>query len=158
MKTSGNPPIGELPRENSDPIAQGIRRRQYYQSSSYSTISISAVAALTVAVSYLCVSPAAGFLSSTPRSSVEGGGTNTYPRGSQPISLHASPFGIHLWNKRQLGAATRLYMAPGGASDDKEEWSAILASFQLYKAAYGDLKIPTRFVVPSMKPWPGKFL
>jgi hypothetical protein len=39
---------------------------------------------------------------------------------------------------------------------DKEEWRAILGSFQLYKAAYGDLKIPTRFVVPSMPPWPGK--
>jgi hypothetical protein len=28
----------------------------------------------------------------------------------------------------------------------------------MYKAAYGDLKVPTRFVVPSMAPWPGKCL
>ena len=24
----------------------------------------------------------------------------------------------------------------------------------MYKAAYGDLKVPQRFIVPSMKPWP----
>lgn len=39
---------------------------------------------------------------------------------------------------------------------DKDEWEALLAAFQMYKAAYGDLKVPSRFVVPSMPPWPGK--
>jgi hypothetical protein len=38
---------------------------------------------------------------------------------------------------------------------DQQEWRAILMSLQLYKAAYGDLKVPTLFVVPSMAPWPG---
>ena len=39
---------------------------------------------------------------------------------------------------------------------DKEEWDAVLDAFQMYKAAYGDLKVPSRFVVPSMPPWPGE--
>lgn len=51
---------------------------------------------------------------------------------------------------------TRLFQATTSTSD-KEEWRALLAAFQLYKAAYGDLKVPVRFVVPSMKPWPGKY-
>lgn len=38
---------------------------------------------------------------------------------------------------------------------DQQEWRAILMALQLYKAAYGDLKVPTRFVVPSLAPWPG---
>jgi hypothetical protein len=39
---------------------------------------------------------------------------------------------------------------------DEEEWNALLSAFKMYKAAYGDLKVPSRFVVPSMPPWPGK--
>lgn len=42
------------------------------------------------------------------------------------------------------------------SKSDEEEWNALLAAFQMYKAAYGDLKVPSRFVVPSMPPWPGK--
>lgn len=42
--------------------------------------------------------------------------------------------------------------------DDEAEWRMILAAFQMYKAAYGDLKVPSRFVVPAMAPWPGEFL
>ena len=42
------------------------------------------------------------------------------------------------------------------SKSDVEEWNALLAAFQMYKAAYGDLKVPSRFVVPSMPPWPGK--
>ena len=38
--------------------------------------------------------------------------------------------------------------------DDEAEWRMILAAFQMYKAAYGDLKVPSRFVVPAMAPWP----
>eukprot|EP00979_Chaetoceros_neogracilis_P005013 scaffold858_cov231-Chaetoceros_neogracile.AAC.1 len=40
------------------------------------------------------------------------------------------------------------------SKSDEEEWNALLAAFQMYKAAYGDLKVPSRFVVPSMPPWP----
>ena len=40
--------------------------------------------------------------------------------------------------------------------DELQEWKAVVSAFQMYKAAYGDLKVPTRFVVPSMPPWPSK--
>ena len=40
--------------------------------------------------------------------------------------------------------------------EDEEEWRTVLAAFQMYKAAYGDLKVPSRFVVPGMAPWPGE--
>jgi hypothetical protein len=40
--------------------------------------------------------------------------------------------------------------------EDEDEWRTVFAAFQMYKAAYGDLKVPSRFVVPGMAPWPGK--
>ena len=43
------------------------------------------------------------------------------------------------------------------ANFDESEWQAVTAALQMYKAAYGDLKVPSRFVVPSLPPWPGKF-
>ena len=45
----------------------------------------------------------------------------------------------------------------GGDDNDEHEWRTVLAAFQMYKAAYGDLKVPSRFIVPGMAPWPGKF-
>ncbi|KAL7535558.1 hypothetical protein ACHAXR_006567 [Thalassiosira sp. AJA248-18] len=50
--------------------------------------------------------------------------------------------------------------AQNAASDveDEDEWRTVLAAFQMYKAAYGDLKVPSRFVVPGMAPWPGEKL
>lgn len=38
--------------------------------------------------------------------------------------------------------------------DDEKEWRTVMAAFQMYKAAYGDLKVPSKFVVPGMAPWP----
>jgi len=43
------------------------------------------------------------------------------------------------------------------ADFDESEWQAVTAALQMYKAAYGDLKVPSRFVVPSLPPWPGKW-
>ena len=40
--------------------------------------------------------------------------------------------------------------------EDEDEWRTVLAAFQMYKAAFGDLKVPSRFVVPGMAPWPGE--
>mmetsp|Transcript_4127 Transcript_4127/g.7899 ORF Transcript_4127/g.7899 Transcript_4127/m.7899 type:complete len:987 (-) Transcript_4127:77-3037(-) len=40
------------------------------------------------------------------------------------------------------------------SAEDEDEWRTVLAAFQMYKAAYGDLKVPSRFVVPGMAPWP----
>jgi hypothetical protein len=54
--------------------------------------------------------------------------------------------------------ATALFMAPQNTEIDEDEWRALLAAFQMYKAAYGDLKVPSRFIVPGMPPWPGKTL
>ena len=39
-------------------------------------------------------------------------------------------------------------------ADDEAEWKAVVAAFKMYKAAYGDLKVPQRFVVPTLPPWP----
>jgi hypothetical protein len=75
-------------------------------------------------------------------------GTNS--NHQQVVPIHPQ---LH---ERQHGRFIHLCFAAGSSSGEKEEWRAILASFQLYKAAYGDLKVPTRFVVPSMKPWPGE--
>lgn len=47
--------------------------------------------------------------------------------------------------------------AQGAGGGDDAEWKALVAAFQMYKAAYGDLKVPSRFIVPSMPPWPGPF-
>jgi hypothetical protein len=40
---------------------------------------------------------------------------------------------------------------------DQADWKALLMALQLFKAAYGNLKVPKLFVVPSMAPWPGEF-
>lgn len=50
--------------------------------------------------------------------------------------------------------ALRLAGKVDAESSDEHEWKAVLAAFKMYKTAYGDLKIPQRFVVPGMKPWP----
>lgn len=50
---------------------------------------------------------------------------------------------------------TQLYMAPKRSGPDEAEWRALLKALQMYKAAFGDLKVPTRFIVPGMPPWPG---
>jgi hypothetical protein len=52
--------------------------------------------------------------------------------------------------------STKLFLSTqGNNSSDQSEWKAVLLALQLYKAAYGDLKVPRLFVVPSMAPWPG---
>jgi hypothetical protein len=48
-------------------------------------------------------------------------------------------------------------MAPKSQSVPEDvEWKALVVALQMYKAAYGDLKVPSRFIVPGMPPWPGK--
>jgi len=42
---------------------------------------------------------------------------------------------------------------PSGGDEDGE-WHTLVSAFRMYKAAYGDLKVPSRFVVPAMAPWP----
>jgi len=49
------------------------------------------------------------------------------------------------------GKRGRKPLSEGG---DEAEWEILVSAFQMYKAAYGDLKVPSRFVVPAMPPWP----
>jgi hypothetical protein len=124
-----------------------IRKTNQSQSPSYLTL-----AALTIAGMYL-VSPAAAFTSSGPRPSIDKDIT-----GHSKFSSRLAPLPPFCTNPRSpsLIPKSRLYSSRETDSD-KEEWRAMLAAFQMYKAAYGDLKVPTRFVVPSMPPWPGKY-
>jgi hypothetical protein len=55
----------------------------------------------------------------------------------------------------RLTSTTGLYSS-NSQDSDKQEWQAIYSAFQMYKAAYGDLKVPMRFIVPAMPPWPGE--
>ncbi|GAX24105.1 hypothetical protein FisN_9Hh357 [Fistulifera solaris] len=69
----------------------------------------------------------------------------------RPSILHSSAVSARSWR-------TRLNQSNGNtnnnADNDEAEWKAIFAAFRLYKAAFGDLKVPQRFVVPNIKPWP----
>ena len=38
--------------------------------------------------------------------------------------------------------------------NDQQEWKAIVMALTIYKAAYGNVQVPQRFVVPNLKPWP----
>jgi len=59
-------------------------------------------------------------------------------------------------NSWLLSATSADSEAVSSPVEDEDEWRTVLAAFQMYKAAYGDLKVPSRFVVPGMAPWPGK--
>ncbi len=63
--------------------------------------------------------------------------------------------------KSTAGTGTALFASSRSGTktkkkSDEAEWNALLSAFQMYKAAYGDLKVPSRFVVPAMPPWPGE--
>ena len=47
--------------------------------------------------------------------------------------------------------------AVGSTKSDQQEWRAVFLALQLYKAAFGDLNVPARFVVPAAAPWPGMY-
>ena len=58
-----------------------------------------------------------------------------------------------------FSSRTQLFLSASTKSDpsnpDQKEWRAVFLTLQLYKAAFGDLKVPSKFVVPSAAPWPG---
>jgi hypothetical protein len=112
--------------------------------------------AFTIAATYL-VSSAAGFTSTTPvgtRPALEKGlparSSRFHPSGVAPFGTTGAK------SSAPFGSLTHLFLG-ADSNSDKEEWRALLAAFQMYKAAYGDLKVPLRFVVPSMEPWPGEY-
>ena len=103
----------------------------------------------TIAATCL-VSSAAAFTSAGSNSALKGlFHTSAISRNAPP-----RPFGVPF--QGTVLPQTRLFAATNKDAE-KAEWRAILAAFQMYKAAYGDLRVPTRFVVPSMPPWPGEF-
>jgi cytochrome b561 len=98
-----------------------------------------------------CIATCAGAFSS---------GTTTFVRQHVPTPVLSST-----GRRQQLGVgntaalSTALQMSSGAEpeGDDLHEWKALVAAFQMYKAAYGDLRVPLRFIVPSMPPWPSKY-
>eukprot|EP00522_Entomoneis_paludosa_P001294 CAMPEP_0172472340 /NCGR_PEP_ID=MMETSP1065-20121228/68285_1 /TAXON_ID=265537 /ORGANISM="Amphiprora paludosa, Strain CCMP125" /LENGTH=1042 /DNA_ID=CAMNT_0013230471 /DNA_START=191 /DNA_END=3319 /DNA_ORIENTATION=+ len=71
--------------------------------------------------------------------------------------ITSSPSSYAHWQHQLRMGTTRLFQSSqneGDKSDDAAEWKATIAAFQMYKAAYGNLKVPQRFMVPNMKPWP----
>jgi hypothetical protein len=61
-----------------------------------------------------------------------------------------------LWLAQSSDTEVQTDAAQSKVDDDEEEWRTVLAAFKMYKAAYGDLKVPSRFIVPGMAPWPGE--
>ena len=110
-----------------------------------------ALAACTIAGMYV-FSPTAAFTSSVARLSVDKSSVHISSSLLNPLQ----PAFCTSSRRLSLNPKTRLFSTKSNDSD-KDEWRAILAAFTMYKAAYGDLKIPIRFVVPSSPPWPGKF-
>ena len=78
-------------------------------------------------------------------------GTN---KSIQVPSLHPSL----LWFAQSSDTDMQSETAQSKLDDGEEEWRTVLAAFKMYKAAYGDLKVPSRFIVPGMAPWPGEKL
>lgn len=35
-----------------------------------------------------------------------------------------------------------------------DDWNTIYQAIQVYKDIYGDLRIPSKFIVPNEEPWP----
>ena len=69
------------------------------------------------------------------------------------VTTMLNPTRPNSWLLSATSADSEAVSAP---VEDEDEWRTVLAAFQMYKAAYGDLKVPSRFVVPGMAPWPGK--
>lgn len=75
-----------------------------------------------------------------------------FGRSSGILSNNPTRSGTPSW---LLSATSADSEAKSSQVEDEDEWRTVIAAFQMYKAAYGDLKVPSRFVVPGMAPWPG---
>ncbi|CAB9515437.1 expressed unknown protein [Seminavis robusta] len=72
------------------------------------------------------------------------------PHHNQPWNCHLRrPF--TLWVRKEAEES-----ATSETGSDEADWRSMLFAFKMYKAAYGHLKVPLRFVVPSLAPWPEK--
>ena len=90
-----------------------------------------------------------GKLWSSPHTSSRGSGVNK-------ISIQVKSIRHLLQMAQSSDTEVQTDAAQSKVDDDEEEWRTLLAAFKMYKAAYGDLKVPSRFVVPGMAPWPGE--
>ena len=134
-----------IPSDSPSDMSEFRRKRRADHSQSYiTTLTVFSIAATCL------VSSAAAFTSSRTNGAVD---TSIVRASHESRSMPIRPFGFGI---KDSIPSTRLFAA-SDPNSDKAEWRALLAAFQMYKAAYGDLKVPTRFVVPSMAPWPGKF-
>lgn len=128
------------------------------------------VVAAAAACATSAVAAAAGSSTSPAFCSVVPQSTPTFVRKSMvnrfeaAVAVGISPMPVAFSSNKQISAATstaRSHMPPLFSSSDgtdvnfdESEWRAVTAALQMYKAAYGDLKVPSRFVVPSLPPWP----
>lgn len=69
-----------------------------------------------------------------------------FPSSSSSSSLSAEA-------QQEMSEQEQQPDTPSGGDEDGE-WHTLVSAFRMYKAAYGDLKVPSRFVVPAMAPWP----
>jgi hypothetical protein len=87
--------------------------------------------------------------------------TTIFGRSTTTATTATKSYGLLPTFATPSKSKTGLFLAPrpagSGGKSDQAEWKALLMALQLYKAAYGDLKVPVRFVVPSMAPWPGMY-
>lgn len=79
---------------------------------------------------------------------------NKLEQGKQPFRFHTHSSSAS--QSTLLASSTETEKRGRGrrSKSEEAEWKALIAAFQMYKAAYGDLKVPSRFVVPAMPPWP----
>ncbi|CAJ1930515.1 unnamed protein product [Cylindrotheca closterium] len=132
-----------LSEEQNNEETNYIRRTRGSEHSSSQSY-LSAMTAITIAAACL-VSSTSAFTTSSTRCMHSSRKHTAFVRQELPSIITRNSIHPSI-------SPTSLFAA--GRTPDKEEWRAILAAFQMYKAAYGDLKVPSRFVVPSMAPWP----
>lgn len=137
-------------------ISEYGRRRNCEQGLSQSYFTT--LTAFTIAATCL-VSSAAAFTPAKANISPLDNNAFFTPTSPGTRSTSLRPFGFNVKSASVSVPITQLFSSAHSSTDpgesDVEEWRALLAAFQMYRAAYGDLKVPTRFVVPSMAPWPG---
>jgi hypothetical protein len=121
-----------------------------------------AVVGVTIAVVAYTVAKVDGFSTSNPHHHRIQGSVDVKTLSKDLRLCIPSRYGdpSHLFGRRipsfSKATSTQLFLSTrGNKSSDQSEWKAVLLALQLYKAAYGDLKVPMLFVVPSMAPWPG---
>ena len=159
----------EEEEENPQTIGTGIlavaANSRHYNSFCYLTKKVTAITIVVVAL--YAVSSVSAFTQPQNRhgKSICAASGRTVPSSgtiihSKASFLTPSKTASAFSTKKSL-SSTRLFMSTENKSPksaDQQEWRAVFLALQLYKAAYGDLKVPPHFVVPAVAPWPGMFL